>query len=78
MSELTNLSVKLEDAQERVKSAQQLVEGDLQLAAEVSFLYLSLTSESLVGCHGMLVFMGSKGDVIPQVPLPPDGARPGG
>ena len=33
VSELANLSVKLEDAQERVKSAQQLVEVDLQLAA---------------------------------------------
>ena len=28
-SELTNLSVKLEDAQDRVKSAQQLVKVDL-------------------------------------------------
>ena len=44
-SDLTKLSVKLEDAQERVKSAQQLAEVDLQLAAEVSFAYLSLTSK---------------------------------
>ena len=29
VSELTNLSVKLRDAQEQVKSAQQLVEVDL-------------------------------------------------
>ena len=56
MSELTNLSVKLGDTQERVKSTQKLVEVDLQLAAEVSFPYLSLTSESLVGCLSMLVF----------------------
>ena len=77
-SDLAKLSVKLEDAQEQVKSTQQLVKVYLQLAAEVSFPYLSLTSESLVGCHGMLVFMGSKGDVIPQVPLPPDGACPDG
>ena len=56
MSELTNLSAKLEDAQEQVKSTQQLVEVDLQLAAEVSFPFLSLTSESLVGCLSMLVF----------------------
>ena len=56
VSELANLSAKLEDAQERVKSAQQLVEVDLQLATEVSFPYLSLTSESLVGCLSMLVF----------------------
>ena len=53
---LTNLSTKLEDAQEQVKSAQQLVEVDLQLAVEVSFAYLSLTSESFVGGLSMLVF----------------------
>ena len=46
MSELANLSAKLEDAQEQVKSTQQLVEVDLQLAAEVSFPYLSFTSAS--------------------------------
>ena len=56
MSELANLSTKLGDAQERVKSAPQLVKVDLQLAAEVSFLYLSLTSASVVGCLSMLVF----------------------
>ena len=56
MSELANLSAKLGDAQERVKFAQQLVEVDLQLATEVSFMYLSLTSESFVGCLSMLVF----------------------
>ena len=56
MSELANLSAKLRDAQERVKSAQQLVEVDLQLAVEVSFAYLSLTSESFVGGLSMLVF----------------------
>ena len=43
-SELANLSVKLEDAQERVKSDQQLVKVDLQLAVEVSFSCLSLIS----------------------------------
>ena len=56
-SKLANLSVKLEDAQEWVKSAQQLVKVDLQLATEVRFWYLSLTSESLVGCLSMLVFL---------------------
>ena len=56
VSELANRSAKLRDTQERVKSAQQLVEVDLQLAAEVSFVYLSLTSESFVGCLSMLVF----------------------
>ena len=56
MSELANLSTKLGDAQEQVKSAQQLVEVDLQLAAQVSFTYLSLTFESFVGCLSMLVF----------------------
>ena len=55
-SELANLSVKLEDAQERVKSDQQLVKVDLQLAVEVSFPYLFMTSESLVGCLSMLAF----------------------
>ena len=43
-SNLAKLSVKLEDAQERVLSAQQLVKVDLQLAVEMSFLCLSLTS----------------------------------
>ena len=78
MSKLASLSVKLEDAQEWVKSAQQLVEVELQLAAKVSFPYLSLTSKSLVGYLSMLVFVGSEGDVIPQVPLPSDGACLGG
>ena len=55
-SDLATLSVKLEDAHERVKSAQQLVKVDLQLTVEVSFPYLSLTSESLVGCLIMLAF----------------------
>ena len=44
MSKLANLSVKLEDVKEWVKSAQQLVQVDLQLAVEVSFPHLSLTS----------------------------------
>ena len=56
MSKLANLSVKLEDVKEWVKSAQQLVQVDLQLAVEVSFPYLSLTFESLVGCLSMLAF----------------------
>ena len=56
MFELANLSPKLEDAQERVQSTQQLVVVDLQLAVEVSFLYLSLTSASFVGCLSILVF----------------------
>ena len=55
-SELANLSAKLEDTQERVKSTQQLVKVDIQLTTEVSFPYLSLTSESFVGCLSMLVF----------------------
>ena len=78
MSKLTNLSMKLEDAQERVRSTQQLVEVDLQLTAEVSFPYLSLTSESFVGCRSMLVFVGYEGDVILQVLLSLDGACPDG
>ena len=56
VSELANLSTKLGDAQEQVKSAQQLIEVDLQLAVEVSFMDLSLTSESFVGCLSMFVF----------------------
>ena len=56
MFELANLSVKLGDTQEWVKFAQQLVEVDLQLTAEVSFPCLSLTSESFVGCLSMFVF----------------------
>ena len=56
MSELANLSAKLGDAQERVKSTQQLVEVDLYLTVEVSFPYLSLTSKSFVGCLSMLIF----------------------
>ena len=56
VSKLANLSVKLGDTQEWVKSTQQLVEVDLQLTEEVSFPYLSLTSKSLVGCFSMLVF----------------------
>ena len=70
-SDLATLSVKLEDAQERVKFAQQLVKVDLQLAMEVSFPCLSLISLSLVGCISMLVFVfvGSEGDVVPQVPF---------
>ena len=56
MSELANLSAKLGDTQEQIKSAQQLIEVDLQLAVEVSFVNLSLTSESFVGCLSMFVF----------------------
>ena len=37
VSELTKLSAKLESAQKQAQFAQQLVEGDLQLAVEVSF-----------------------------------------
>ena len=53
-SNLAKLSVKLEDAQERVKSIQRLVKVDLQHAAEVSFPRLSLTPWSLIGCLSML------------------------
>ena len=53
-SDLAQLSVKLEDAQERVKSVQQLVEVNLRRAAMVSFLRLSRTPWSFVGCLNML------------------------
>ena len=42
MSELTNLSEKLGNAQRQVRFAQQLVEVDLQLAVVVSFSYFIL------------------------------------
>ena len=45
MSKLTNLSTKLGDVQERVKSAQQLVEVDLQLAMESKLANLSVKLE---------------------------------
>ena len=50
MSELTELSAKLESAQKQAQFARQLVEVDLQLAAEVSFWYFSLSFETFVGC----------------------------
>ena len=53
-SNLAKLSVKLEDAQERVKSIQWLVQVDPHHATEVSFPRLSLTPWSLVGCLSML------------------------
>ena len=50
VSELTELSTKLESAQNQAQFARQLVEVDLQLAVEVSFWYFSLPFESFVGC----------------------------
>jgi len=78
-SDLTQIWVKLEEALERVKSVQQAVSVDLPRVIEVSFLHYSLTPWSFVGCLSMLVSSsaGSGGDVEPQVPFPPDGARPG-
>ena len=75
-SDLAMLSVKLEEAQERVESVQQLVKVDLRRAMAVSFPCLSLTPWSFVGCLSMLAshFCRSGGDVVPQVPFPPDGA----
>jgi len=66
-SELANLSVKLEDAQERVKSVQWLVQVDLCHATEVSFLCLSLTLDLslVVSACLLLIFVGSTGDVMP-------------
>ena len=43
-SDLSKLLVQLKDAQEWVKSTQQLVKVDLQLTMKVSFLCLSLIS----------------------------------
>ena len=53
-SDLAKLSVKLEEAQERVESVQRLVKVDLRRAATVSFLRFSLTPWSFVGCLSML------------------------
>ena len=50
VSELTKLSVKIENARKQAQFARQLVEVDLQLAAEVSFWYLSLPFESFINC----------------------------
>ena len=50
VSELSKLSTKLENARKQAQFARQLVEVDLQLAAKVSFWYLSLPFESFVGC----------------------------
>ena len=79
-SDLAKLSVKLEDAQERVKSIQRLVKVDLCCAMMVSFLRSSLTPWSFVSCLSMLAscFAGSGGDVEPQVSFPLGGARPDG
>ena len=76
MSKLTKLAAKLESAWKQAQFARQLVEGDLQLAVEVSFWYLSLPFKSFVGCFlACLFFVGYKEDVIPQVLLPPGGIR---
>ena len=79
-SDLAQTRVKLEEALERVKSVQQAVMVDLPCVVEVSFLHSSLTPWSFIGCLSMhaFCFAGSGGDVEPQVPFPPDGARPDG
>ena len=78
-SDLVQTRVKLEEALERVKSVQQAVMVDLPHVVEVSFLRSSLTPWSFVGCLIMLAscFVGSRGDVEPQVLFPSDGARLG-
>ena len=53
-SDLAKLSVKLEEAQERVKSVQRAVTVDLPRVIEVSFLHSSLTPWSFIGCLSML------------------------
>ena len=50
MSELTNLCARLESTGKQAQFTQQLVEVDLQLAAEVSFWYSPLPFESFVDC----------------------------
>ena len=53
-SDLAQVSVKLEKAQERVKSVQHAVKVDLPHVIEVSFLCSSLTPWSFVGCLSIL------------------------
>jgi len=79
-SDLAQTRVKLEEALERVKSIQQAVMVDLPHVVEVSFLCSSLTPWSFISCLSMLAscFVGSSGDVEPQVLFPPDGACSGG
>ena len=57
VSELTELSAKLESTRKQAQFARQLVEVDLQLAAEVSFWYFSLPFESFVGCFYHACFL---------------------
>ena len=53
-SNLAKLSVKPEEAQERVDSIQRVVKVDLRCAAAVSFPRSFLTPWSFVGCLSML------------------------
>ena len=53
-SDLAKMSVKLEEALERVESIQRLVKVDLRHATMVSFPCSSLTPWSFVGCLSML------------------------
>ena len=78
--DLAQTRVKLEEALEWVKSIHQAVTVDLPHIAEVSFLHLSFTPWSFVGCLSMPAsrFIGFRGDVEPQVSFPLDGARLGG
>ena len=78
--DLAQTRVKLEEALERVKSIQQAVMVDLPHVVEVSFLCSSLTPWSFISCLSMPAscFAGSGGDVEPQVPFPPGGARSDG
>ena len=57
VSKLIELSAKLESARKQAQFARQLVEVDLQLAAEVNFWYFSLPFESFVGCFYNAYFL---------------------
>ena len=76
-SDLAQTRARLEEALELVKLVHQVVMVDLPHVIEVSFLCLSLTPWSFTGCLSMLAFcfVGFGGDVKPQVPFPPGGAR---
>ena len=78
--DLTQTRVKLEEALEQVKVVHQAVTVDLLCIIEVSFLRSSLTPRSFTGCLTMPAscFVGFGGDVEPQVPFPPRGARSDG
>ena len=78
--DLTQTRVKLEEALEQVKVVHQAVTIDLPHVTNVSFLRLSLTPRSFIGCLSVFTscFVGFRGDVEPQVLFPLGGAHSDG